>query len=469
MSTIDIKRVLFVSYLFPPVGGVGVHRVTKFVKYLPEHGWQSSVLTVANPSVPLIDDSLSADIPAGTIVRRARTLEPGYGLKSAVAGGGRDSRRLMGGLMSGLKGIARGVANTLLQPDAQVLWRPAAVREGLSLLRDVRHDAIVATGPPFSSFWLGATLSARSGLPLILDYRDEWDISNAYWENKRQGWCARQFQRWLQSHCARAADCLLATTPASAEALAHVARNAHSSARTASIYNGFDPDDFSDAQRPIREDFGNGTDRFRMSFVGTLWNLNSIEPLVKAIERLGDRSPHLLDELELVCAGRRTDAQEALLDRLEQTPCHVVRLPFVDHTRATALMATADSLLLLNADRPQTHRIINAKTFEYMAARRPMFVIAPDGDLWDVVRDLPGTVLCRPADTAHIAESLAHELERHRCGVTYDDAVWDIGRFERRALAGELADLLDEVLLSRSSSEMHLGGTASTDRRTQSP
>ncbi|MFG0331788.1 MAG: glycosyltransferase, partial [Maioricimonas sp. JB049] len=387
----------------------------------------------------------------------------------AVAGGGRDSRRLLGGLMAGLKGMARGAANVLLQPDAQVLWRPAAVREGLSLLRDVHHDAIIATGPPFSSFWLGATLSARSGLPLILDYRDEWDISNAYWENKRQGWCAQQFQRWLQKSCARAADCLLATTPASAEALADVACKAHSSARTASIYNGFDPDDFPRTQRPLREDFGNGTGRFRLSFIGTLWNLNSIEPQVRAIEQLATRSPHLLDELELVCAGRRTDAQEALLDRLEQTSCHLVRLPFVDHTRATALMATADSLLLLNADRPQTHRIINAKTFEYMAARRPMFVIAPEGDLWDVVVDLPGTILCPPSNTAHIAESLAHELERHRCGVDYDDAVWDIGRFERRALAAELADLLDGILLSRSTSQRDLAGTAAGDRRTEAP
>ncbi|MEW4529040.1 glycosyltransferase [Maioricimonas sp. JC845] len=469
MSTIALKRVLFVSYLFPPVGGVGVHRVTKFVKYLPAHGWHSSVLTVANPSVPLIDDSLTHDIAAGTIIRHARTLEPGYGLKRAVAGGSRESRGLVGSAASGLKGLARNVANTVLQPDAQVLWRPAAVREGLALLRDVRHDAIIATGPPFSSFWLGATLSARSRLPLILDYRDEWDISNAYWENKRQGWCARRFQQWLQAHCARAADCLLATTPASADALADVARNAGSDARTASIYNGFDPDDFSDQTRPVREDFGNGTSRFRMSFVGTLWNLNSIEPLVKAIEQLANRNPHLLDELELVCAGRRTDAQEALLDRLTDTPCHVVRLPFVDHTRATELMATADSLLLLNADRPQTHRIINAKTFEYMAARRPMFVIAPEGDLWDVVRDLPGTVLCRPNDTSSIAEALAHELERHRCGINYDDAVWDISRFERRELAGELASLLDEVVISRVTSRLCLAGSASANHGTELP
>src|SRR4051812_39242817 len=86
-------RVLLVSYPFPPVGGAGVQRVTKFAKYLPRAGWLPSVLTVENPSVPVVDASLAADIPAGTIVRRARTWEPGYALKTAVSDGGQSAGR----------------------------------------------------------------------------------------------------------------------------------------------------------------------------------------------------------------------------------------------------------------------------------------------------------------------------------------------------------------------------------------
>src|SRR5262249_53369272 len=110
------KRVLFVAYLFPPVGGAGVQRTTKFVKYLPRCGWQPSVLTVANPSVPLLDGSLGADVPAGTPVVRARTWEPGYALKAAVSAGGeagrpgrRSPRHVVGAAL-------RRLANALLQP-----------------------------------------------------------------------------------------------------------------------------------------------------------------------------------------------------------------------------------------------------------------------------------------------------------------------------------------------------------------
>src|SRR5262245_18731806 len=79
------QRVLFTAYLYPPVGGAGVQRTCKFVKYLPEFGWRPSVLTTANPSVPLHDPSLLADVPDGLLIRRARTWEPGYALKATVA------------------------------------------------------------------------------------------------------------------------------------------------------------------------------------------------------------------------------------------------------------------------------------------------------------------------------------------------------------------------------------------------
>ncbi|REJ93395.1 MAG: glycosyltransferase [Planctomycetota bacterium] len=442
MTQTTEKRVLFVSYLFPPVGGVGVQRAVKFVKYLPEHGWRTSVLTVENPSAPLSDESLCRDIPDSTIVRRARTYEPGYAVKAAVSNGVSQHKGFARTLRSAASRAARAAANAVLQPDAQILWRPEALRKGMRLLRETPHQAIIATGPPFSSLLVGATLSKRTGLPLILDYRDEWGISNAYWENKQQGVLSNRVQHWMQNTALQAADVLLATTPSSAEHLAERARWAGSPAYSTWIYNGFDSADFpqhADSEMlPGR--------RFRLTFVGTLWNLNPVGPVVDAVLRLADASPALAENLELVFAGRRTEQQESELDRLNTAPCTVTRMPFVSHDEAVSLMRRSNALLLLNADRPHTQRIVNAKTFEYMAARRPIFVVAPEGDLWDVVRDLSETRLCRPNDPAGIASALADLLERHRCGIRPDCADWDLSKFERRHLAGELAALLDNLM-----------------------
>jgi glycosyltransferase involved in cell wall biosynthesis len=424
---------------------VGVQRVVKFVKYLPAFGWDCSVLTAANPSVPLSDNKLLSDIPSETLIRTARTLEPGYALKnrvSASSGAGTESS-----LRGTMKRLVRSAGNALLQPDAQILWRPAALREGLHLLREIPHQAIVATGPPFSSLMLGAALSRRSGVPLVLDYRDEWGISNAYWENKRQGRFANAVQSRMQQDAIRAARLLLATTPSSAAALRELAAESGSAAEAMHIYNGFDPADFPEGlDSQSKQDYGSGTYRYRLAFVGTLWNLNPIEPFIAGLKRLAETAPRLLESLELVIAGRRTAAQESALDELKDLPCAVVRQPFVPHEEACRLMQSADGLLLLNADLPDTHRIINAKTFEYMACRRPIITVAPRGDLTDVVAELPDSVLCDPGNPQQIADQMALVLERHRCGITEPTGTGDISRFERKGLAGELAAALDQLV-----------------------
>ncbi len=445
------KRVLFVSYLFPPVGGVGVLRVAKFVKHLPECGWGSSVLTAENPSVPLFDESLLADIPGETIVREARTYEPGYAFKSSVAPTTASSLSpssfFVARCKSGVKDVLKRVANLVLQPDAQILWYPAAVNEGIRLLREVPHDVIVASGPPFTNLLVGAALSRKTGVPLVLDYRDEWDISNAYWENKRPGRITNWVQRLMQRHAVRAASAITATTPASAGALQQIAVASGSAATSTPIYNGFDPDDFpSPGESLPRDNFGNGTDLFRLSFAGTLWELTSIEPFIEGVKRLAERAPALAERLEIVLAGRRAGRQEEFIDRLEELPCKTVRLGYLEHGNAIRLMTTSDSLLLLLSDVPHADRVISSKVFEYMAAKRPIFAVSPEGDQCDVLREHPGATICLPGDPEGIAHALAERLEEHRCGITPSADGWDFSQFERRSQTAQLAELLDGSL-----------------------
>lgn len=447
------RRALFIAYAFPPVGGVSVQRVTKFIKYLPEFGWTSSVLTVANPSVPLMDESLVSEIPPDTLIRRARTLEPGYAVKSAVAGSDASDGSLARKIVGAARDGARRAFNLVMQPDAQILWRPYALREGLKLLREVSHDVIVATGPPFSSMLLAMTLAKRSGVPLALDFRDEWTIMT-YWENKQFGRVERFVQGRMQSGVLKVADLVLGTTPSSAEELGSLVAQSQGHAKVDYIYNGFDAADYPrDLSLSERTDYGSGTGLFRMSFVGTLWNVTPIAPVVDGIIALCRRAPDLAARLELVIAGRRTGQQEAELDRLAATPVKLVRLPFVAHKEAIRLMCQSDAALLINADLPNTKRLVNAKTFEYMAARRPIFVVAPDGDLWRLLGDLPGTLMAAPGDTDRIAANLETAIERWQKGATYAGSDWDISKFERRDLTGRLAGLLDELVTARARRE----------------
>ncbi len=463
------KRVLVVSYNFPPVGGAGVQRVTKFVKYLPEFGWDVTVLTTENPSVPVYDESLLADIPPQTVVVKARTLEPGYALKRIVSASNaepstptrsasenseksnaaRSSLALRVSFVAAAKRALRGVANLLLQPDPQVLWNSQAIEAGLKVLGQRKHDAIFVTAPPFSSLLIGAELARRTGLPLVLDYRDEWSISNSYLENKRLGWLSRTWQQHQQSLCVRAAAALVATTRHSAESLQNVARASESRPLVTHIYNGFDTADFHEGTPPLPdallESASDSTQPYKLAYIGTLWNLTSVEPVVRAVRELAERSPDLASRLELHFVGRRTAAQDEWLDQLGPLPCRVIRQPYLDHDEALRLMRSADGLCLLLSDLPEAGRVVPAKMFEYLAVRRPIFAIVPPGEVSSLLHDCPFAFVHSPSDVTGLAQRLGDEVERHSLGVSLPTGLWDSSPFERRRQTEQLAELLGRV------------------------
>jgi len=430
-----MPRVLFVSYTFPPVGGAGVQRLTKWLKYLPRHGWDSSVLTVDNPSVPVSDASLGPDVPMATRVIRARTLEPSYSLKLAVAGGGDG-----GAHPARWRAGFRAIASVFLQPDPQVLWAAGAVRAGRKLLSEIPHDVIVATGPPFSSFVVGARLAGRAREPLVLDYRDEWDLSTRYWENRPKDPVSRFVQARIQSRLLRRAKLVIATTERSAAALADKCRIVRSAARTVCIYNGYDADDFQvSGSGPVPHD------RFRFAYVGTLWALTDVTPLMQALRLLADRSPELAATVEVVFAGRRTDAQSAILASAAGLPFNVTLLDYVDHMSAVGIMKAADALCLLLSEVPGAERVVPAKLFEYMAARRPIVAIAPFGEARDLLEGHPAAYGCKPSEPSAIAVSIARAVEAKRAGQSVDWQSWNPERFSRARLTAQLAETLGTV------------------------
>ncbi len=439
-----MRRLLLVAYQFPPVGGAGVQRVTKFVKYLQQFGWQTTVLTVKNPSVPAIDHSLLNDVPPGTEMLRAITWEPSYAVKSLVTGAaGHPAASFRTRLRAFAKSALRTAANCLLQPDPQILWVPNAIRMGRQVLEETRHDAILASGPPFSTFLVGRALSQESGLPLVVDYRDEWSLANTYMENRKFGRLASIIQRRQQAGVLRSARAIIATTRASTANLERAARRCGSTTQAHCIFNGFDADDLplpdSAAVEPRSEA------PLRLVYVGTLWKLTSLAPLAAAIRELASRSPDLSRRLKLVVAGRRTAEEQDLIATLQADTGCVEEIPYLDHTDAVGLMRSADLLLVTLAGLPGAERVLPAKVFEYLAVRRPMLAVTPRGELWDVLQKHSNAAVYDPTNTAGIAEFLETRLECRAAGITLPEPINDLAGLDRRSQCGQLAGILEQV------------------------
>ncbi len=447
------RRALFVCYLFPPVGGAGVQRPVKFIKYLRGFGWDVTVLTVENPSVPVFDETLLDDIPEDTVLQKARTLEPGYQYKARLArtdgvappASAEMGKRESVSFIQGAKKVLRGVAGAVLQPDPQILWFPAAARKALQVLRANPHDIIFATAPPYSSLLLGSWLKWKTGLPLVLDYRDEWDLSSVYLENSKRDRFSLFVQQRMQRRILRSADGVIATTEASIRRIIKRAGEYGVKLPGICVYNGFDEADFGIApETGVAKHYG---DVLRIVYTGTLWNLTTVEPLVKAVKQLSEYRPDLVVKLELVFVGRKMSAQLALLEQLRHTGCQLDIRDYCDHKEALSLMRSADVLCLLLSNVDGAERVVPAKLFEYLAMRKEILAISPEGETADIVtRYFPRNHFVGN-DIDSLCDWLQARIERHQSSISIPLEKTDILEFSRKYQTNRLADYLDSVVI----------------------
>jgi glycosyltransferase involved in cell wall biosynthesis len=426
---------LVVSYTFPPTGGAGVARVLKLVKYLPAHGITPSVLTAANPSVPLLDRSRERDVAPELEIVRARTFEPGYAAKQAVAAADTNGHRP--GLVARAKRLAVRTARAALVPDAQILWQPGAYA---ALARRLaapgkRPDVVCISGPPFSQFLLAPLARLAPGTAVVLDYRDEWSTWRTTYENSSRA--AALVGAPLERALLHMAHAVTTATEAFRQNL--LAQFPFlDPGRVRAIPNGFDPDDYP-AELPAPP-----TDRFVITYAGTIFKLTSARGLLGAVRRLHRDAPELAKYLNVRFLGRIVDAE---LDAFEGSEAlGVERLGYVEHARVTSELAASHLVLCLLDDVPGAERIYPAKIFELMHLGRPTLTLAPPGELADLVRSQRMGDLVAPRDEAAIASVLERHLRAFVAGEPPAPMrALDAARYHRRALAGEFAEVFRQA------------------------
>lgn len=428
-------RALVVAYNFPPVGGAGVQRVSKLVKYLPAHGVRPAVLTVANPSVPLRDASLERDLPPGLDVTRVRTFEPGYAMKQAAwqASGPSATTTRTRKVVS----TALAAAKTALVPDPQVLWFPAAELALAKRIRARRDDAMLVSAPPFSQFLL-APLAKAARLGVVLDYRDEWSTYRTTYE-MMGGRITRLAGDVLEPALLRCAHRVTTATEEFREELLRRFRFLDP-ARVEVITNGFDPDDYP-AVLPEPS-----PDRFVVTYAGTVFKLTSARGLLAAIRLLHERDPGLARLLSVRFLGRIVESERAAFEGSEALG--VSTHGYVPHGEVLSSLGASHLTVCILDDAPHVERIYPAKIFELMHLGRPVLVLSPEGALTRLARRHALGEVIAPRDVPAIADALARRLVAFRDAPVSDRALLARSRavgvdaFDRRVLAGRFASLL---------------------------
>jgi glycosyltransferase involved in cell wall biosynthesis len=419
-------RALIVSYVFPPVGGAGVQRVLKLVKYLPERGVEPTVLTAKDPSVPLQDMSLQREVPEGLPVVRARTFEPAYGAKKLAWQAAADAHP---GLRARLKRHALALGRQLLLPDPQLLWLPAAhLALARQLVGDEPADVVFISGPPFSQFLLAFLARLRPKTAVVLDYRDEWTMTASGYEMSTSARVSEQMERAVLR---RAHAVTTATEEFRAGLLARFPQL--SPERVDAIPNGYDPADFPETlPAPPAE-------RFVLTYCGTVFRLTSARGFMAGLERFHAAEPQLAKLLEVCFIGRIVDTEARVFEGSEALG--VKRLGYLEHSQALSRLASSTAALCILDEVAGVERIYPAKIFEIMRAGRPCLALTPEGALAELVRRHRLGEVVGPRDPEAIAAALARMLRAFVQGTRIPHAPTDIERFDRRVQAAQFAQV----------------------------
>jgi glycosyltransferase involved in cell wall biosynthesis len=437
------------------MGGGGVQRVTKFVKYLEECGWRCTIIAGRAEDYWMRDETLVADLPASAHVERTaaasgigvlRRLRPQTSTR-AGAGAGATSRR-----SSGLYAFLRGAGSFFLVPDTYIGWQPFALRAAREVIARDPPQALLSSAPPETNHIVGLQLARETGLPWVADFRDPW--FGLHLRKPPTAWHARRHAQ-LEAAVLGRASAVVATTLWLHDLLA--ARAPRPLPHLRVIRNGFDAADFAAPAPPHGAASGGSaaqatprttTGPLHLAHTGMLTLTRSAEGLLAAIARLHAHDPSLRGAFQVELIGARESRNDAAAAAAELAGCVHVR-DYVPHRAAIAAMQAADVLVLIKHLEPRYSGLVPGKLYEYMGAGRPILGLVPDSEAADLIRDLGWGEVVPPDDPEAIAAALQRLLALKRQG-RLQGAYPMRGRdqFERRRQAAALAALLDEVTAS---------------------
>ncbi len=421
-------RVLVVAYYFPPLGLSGVQRTLKFVKYLPAFGWEPTVLTVEDRGYFAKDEALLRELDGLPVsIIRTPSIDPLHFFRH------RDVVRMPS---ARAHGIMRRLSQSMFIPDNKVGWKKHAVEAAMERLASHPADVIFATAPPYTDFLIGMELKRRTGLPLIIDYRDAW------LENPLHFYLTplhKALHRRLEHRVLRHADHIISINRPIKERILQGSRFlAHSDVTI--ISQGYDQADFEGVHRGRAPD-----GRLRILYAGTFYFNRSPRAFLTALRALTDDAPELARSIDVHFVGSKREEDERLVRELglEST---VTLHGYLPHRETIQQLVDADVLLLVIGRGNGEDMMSTGKLYEYLGARKPVLACVPPGAARQVLEKGRAAFFADPDNSKDIAVQIRRLLELSKNDRLPAPSYEYVSQFDRKALTGRLAALFAAAL-----------------------
>jgi len=462
-------KALMVAYYFPPYSGSGAQRTLKFAKFLTGMGVDVTIVCATAEDYSCAgeprDESLLAEVPADVKIVRVPSHRP-FGIE------GLFKRLSLGKLW-----------RAMVRPDVYAWWRKHAADAAVDLHGRQKFDVLYASGPPWTGMLAAADAARRTGLPLVLDFRDPWtQLEYTTWPTRLHFLLDRRQERYVL----RTARAVISNTNIWRQKLL-TAHPFLDPARVTVLPNGFDEEEFGELPpaRPLA-----AKDTMKVSFIGSFWSMGRLDELpagsalrrlkrlvrrwnkrvwdalayrpsgwvdvtthspyylLKACREMLDRCPDLAGRVSIHLTRTAGNAYAEQLVRTLRLEGVVQLLGNLSHRQCLELMLSSQVLFLPLGDvrQPIPLGASSGKIFEYLASGVPILAVVPQGEAAELIRRLRAGVVVAGSDVAGLSGELERLARQHLGGGIEHQPDWQaIRTFGRKVLTRRLADLLNEA------------------------
>jgi glycosyltransferase involved in cell wall biosynthesis len=428
------KRVLIVTYYWPPSAGSGVQRWLKFAKYLPEYDWEPVIFTPENPDFELKDESLAKEVDPAIEVLKFPIWEPYDLFRKLKKEKIKDTAQVLEKKKkSWTDRLGIWVRANLLIPDPRIFWVKPSVDFLSDLIKKGQFDALITTGPPHSLHLIGRNLKRKTGIKWLADFRDPW-TEWEFLDTLPMHSLSKRKHRKLETSVLQEADRIITISPTFQNELGMLGNR-----KITLLTNGFDPKDLPEGwnlDSPL-------TDHLEIVYTGVIDAIRNPIPFLLVLKEAYGPSGK---KVSLSFVGKVSEGVHQFIQEDDWLRDHVVLAGYVSHEKVFDYYRKANLLLLILTDTKNAKGNIPGKLFEYMATGRPILALGdPKGDSAKILTESGAGKVYSHSDSAGMKDFLLDFIP----GNSQTDA-GSVGSYSRKKLTQQLAKLLDETIDSLS-------------------
>ncbi len=429
-----MRKVLIITYYWPPSGGSAVLRWLKFSKYLRDFGWEPVIYTPENPEPQEIDESLLQDIPENMEILKTHITEP-YSIYKWLTGK-KQSDRLGVALMtdsnkrSFLAKWALWIRSNFFIPDPRMLWIRPSVKNLTKYLKENPVDVVISTGPPHSMHLIAMKLKRKLEIKWVADFRDPWTNIDFYKDLLLTGYADRR-HRTLEKKVLATADRIVTVSPGMTEEFTQMGFS-----HVSTITNGFDE---------IRGSSGDcHIERFSITHLGSLPHSRNPVHLWKVLSELTMENKAFADQLEIKLVGK-TDQSVSKAIAFHKLDPFVKYIPFVPHSETASILKSSAVLLLCINNTQNAGGILTNKFFEYLSVKRPILGIGPEnGDAAHILEQTRAGNMFDYENISGLKQNILRLFELYS-QKRLDIESSGVSKYSRRNLTAQLSELLNNL------------------------